>query len=126
MALAHGRRHPALASSQLAFFPRDPNFEQKAARILDLYAGLWRGRRLSTDDYILSADEKTSIQARRRLHPTLPTAPGQSLRVEHEYERLGWARGPTSPPGTYVAPRSMAAANRKLESLRSSDWSTKS
>ena len=73
-------------------FPRDPDFEEKAARILDLYAGLWRGRRLSSDDCILSADEKTSIQARRRLHPTLPPAPGQPLRVEHEYERLGaWA-----------------------------------
>ena len=73
-------------------FPRDPDFEHKAARILDLYAGLWRGRRLSTDDYILSADEKTSIQARRRVHPTGKPAPGQPLRVEHEYERLGaWA-----------------------------------
>ena len=66
-----------------------PDFEQKAAPILDLYAGLWRGRRLSTDDYILSADEKTSIQARRRLHALCSTAPGQPMRVEHEYERQG-------------------------------------
>jgi hypothetical protein len=73
-------------------FPRDPAFEEKATRILDLYAGLWRGRRLSTDDYILSADEKTSIQARRRVHPTSPPAPGQPMRVEHGYEREGaWA-----------------------------------
>ena len=73
-------------------FPRDPNFEEKAARILDLYAGLWRGRRLSTGDCILSADEKTSIQARRRVHAPRPTAPGQPMRVEHEYERHGaWA-----------------------------------
>ena len=73
-------------------FPRDPNFEPKAGRILDLYAGLWQGRRLSSDDCILSADEKTSIQARRRLHPTSPPAPGQPMRVEHEYARQGaWA-----------------------------------
>ena len=73
-------------------FPRDPDFEEKAARILDLYAGLWRGRRLSTDDCILSADEKTSIQARHRVHPTCPPAPGKPMRVEHGYERRGaWA-----------------------------------
>ena len=73
-------------------FPRDPNFEPKAGRILDLYAGLWQGRRLSSDDCILSADEKTSIQARRRLHPTSPPAPGQPMRIEHEYARQGaWA-----------------------------------
>jgi len=73
-------------------FPRDPDFEQKASRVLDLYAGLWQGRRLSTEDCILSADEKTSIQARRRVHASCPTAPGQPMRVEHEYERQGaWA-----------------------------------
>ena len=59
-------------------FPRDPDFEQKASRVLDLYAGLWQGRRLSTEDCILSADEKTSIQARRRVHASCPTAPGQA------------------------------------------------
>ncbi len=73
-------------------FPRDPDFEAKAGRVLDLYAGRWRGRRLSSDDCILSADEKTSIQARRRVHPIAAAAPGQAMRVEHEYERLGaWA-----------------------------------
>jgi len=73
-------------------FPRDPDFEAKAGRVLDLYAGRWRGRRLSSDDCILSADEKTSVQARRRVHPIAPAAPGQAMRVEHEYERLGaWA-----------------------------------
>jgi len=73
-------------------FPRDPAFEQKAGRILDLYAGTWQGRRLRSDEYILSADEKTSIQARRRVHPTSPPGPGQPMRVEHEYERKGaWA-----------------------------------
>jgi hypothetical protein len=39
--------------------------------------------------YVLSADEKTSIQVRRRLHPTLPIGPHQPMRVEHEYERAG-------------------------------------
>ena len=45
--------------------PRDPKFIEKARVILDLYAGFWRGKRLGPDDQIISADEKTSIQARR-------------------------------------------------------------
>jgi transposase len=39
--------------------------------------------------YVISADEKTSIQARCRCHPTLPPAEARSMRVEHEYERGG-------------------------------------
>jgi DDE superfamily endonuclease len=70
-------------------FPRDSHFAEKAGPILDLYAGLWHGRRLGPKDYILSADEKTSIQARIRCHPPLPPGPGQPARIEHEYERGG-------------------------------------
>jgi hypothetical protein len=70
-------------------FPRDPDFEAKAARILDLYEGVWEGEPLGEDDWVLCADEKTSIQARRHLHATLPPARGRAIRVEHEYERKG-------------------------------------
>lgn len=70
-------------------FPRDPQFAEKAGPILDLYAGLWQDQPLGPHDYILSADEKTSIQARRRCHATLPPAPGRAARIEHEYERGG-------------------------------------
>jgi len=73
-------------------FPRDPDFAEKAGRILDLYQRIWKGRRLKSDEFVISADEKTSIQARSRKHPSLPTAPGVSMRIEHEYERMGaWA-----------------------------------
>lgn len=73
-------------------FPRDPRFAEKAGRVLDLYEGLWEGRPLNDADCVLSTDEKTSIQARRRKHPTSPTAPGRSMRIENEYERKGaWA-----------------------------------
>lgn len=73
-------------------FPRDPAFEEKAGRVLDLYAGLWEGVSLNPEDCILSTDEKTSIQARRRIHATLPPRAGEPMRVEHEYERCGaWA-----------------------------------
>ena len=70
-------------------FPRDPDFEAKACRVLDLYAREWGGKPLKDHDFVISADEKTSIQARTRCHPTLPPAPGRPARVEHEYERRG-------------------------------------
>jgi len=70
-------------------FPRDPEFEQKAGRVLDLYARSWNDEPLSKNDFVISADEKTSIQARRRLHPSVAAAAGLSMRVEHEYQRLG-------------------------------------
>ncbi len=68
---------------------RDPDFAAKAGRVLDLYAGVWDGRPLAPEDCVLSADEKTSIQARGRCHPTTPPRPGQAMRVEHEYARGG-------------------------------------
>lgn len=70
-------------------FPRDPDFALKAGRLLDLYERVWDGRPLREDEYVISADEKTSIQARARIHPTQPTQPGQPMKVEHEYERRG-------------------------------------
>lgn len=70
-------------------FPRDPRFAEKAGRVLDLYAGRWQGQRLGLRDCVISADEKTSIQARRRCSVTLPPGPGRCRRVEHEYERGG-------------------------------------
>jgi hypothetical protein len=51
-------------------FPRDPNFAEKAGRLLDLYAREWQGKALKDDEFVISADEKTSIQARRRKHRT--------------------------------------------------------
>jgi len=70
-------------------FPRDPNFEAKAGRVLDLYARTWEGKALGKRDFVISADEKTSIQARRRCHPTLAPASRRDARVEHEYDRGG-------------------------------------
>ena len=70
-------------------FPRDPDFETKAGRVLDLYARTWQGKPLGKRDYVISADEKTSIQARLRCHPSLAAAAGRAMRVEHEYDRGG-------------------------------------
>lgn len=70
-------------------FPRDPDFQEKAGRVLDLYQGGWEGEPLGSDDYVISADEKTSIQARSRKHATFPPAFRESMRIEHEYARRG-------------------------------------
>jgi len=77
---------------QCWIFPRDPQFEAKASRILDLYERMWDGVPLKDDEFVISADENTSIQTRRRIHPTLPPKPCLPMKVEHEYERMGsWA-----------------------------------
>ena len=82
----------AIRPWQHRIFPRDPQFAAKAGRMLDLYARRWEGQPLTTDDFVLSTDEKTSIQARLRRHLTTPPGPGQPMRVEHEYARGGaWA-----------------------------------
>lgn len=70
-------------------FPRDPDFAAKAARVLDLYARTWEGESLGEREFVVCADEKTSIQARCRCHPTLPPGKARMMRVEHEYERKG-------------------------------------
>ena len=70
-------------------FPRDPDFEAKASVILDLYQGFYGGEPLRPGDRIPSFDAKPSIQARSRIHETLPAAPGRAARVEHEYVRHG-------------------------------------
>ena len=70
-------------------FPRDPDFGFKAARVLDLYARRWQGHRLGPDDYVISADEKSQLQALHRRHRGQPPAPGRTRRVEFEYRRGG-------------------------------------
>jgi transposase len=70
-------------------FPRDPDFAAKAGRVLDLYQRRWQGKKLGRTEYVISSDEKTSIQARCRCHPSLPPGKARMMRVNHEYERGG-------------------------------------
>jgi hypothetical protein len=70
-------------------YPRDPNFVEKAGRVLDLYSNQWEGKSLQPTDYVICADEKTSIQARIRKHPTSAPCSGKPMKVEHEYTRGG-------------------------------------
>jgi transposase len=70
-------------------FPRDPDFAVKAARVLDLYQRCWCGVSLGDDEYVISADEKSQLQALSRRHAGQPPGPGQLRRVEFEYRRHG-------------------------------------
>ena len=70
-------------------FPRDPDFAVKAERVLDLYDRRFNGKNLEPDEYVISSDEKTSIQARCRCHPSLPPGRTRMMRVNHEYTRGG-------------------------------------
>ncbi len=66
-----------------------PHFAAKATRLLELYARCWNGTPLGDDEYVISSDEKTSIQARCRCHPTLPPGRSRQMRIEHDYRRGG-------------------------------------
>lgn len=70
-------------------FPRDPAFREKAGRVLDLYERRWEGRRLHPGEYVISADEKTGLQALARRHPLVAPGPARPGLVEHEYRRRG-------------------------------------
>lgn len=70
-------------------FPTDPEFREKAGVVLDLYQGRFHGKLLEPGEFVICADEKPSIQARARIHPSTPPAPGGGQLVEHTYQRGG-------------------------------------
>ena len=73
---------------------------------------------LKDDEFVISADEKTSIQARRRKHATQTCRPRTPMRVEHEYFRCGawtYIAALGRPPRQGLRPlRSTAMASRPL------------
>ena len=70
-------------------FPRDPLFGPKAGRVLDLYERRFEGRRLHPGEFVISADEKSQLQALGRRHDTVAPGPGRPALVEFEYRRHG-------------------------------------
>ena len=78
-------------------FPRDPSFAAKAARVLDLYARVVDGVALGPDDYVISADEKSQLQALRRCRNQPSTA---SLSVSTTTPETA---GPNSPASTFAS-----------------------
>jgi transposase len=61
----------------------DPDFWAKAADVCGLYLNP------PTNAVVWSVDEKSQIQARSRVAPTLPAVPGIPVRVDHGYRRNG-------------------------------------
>jgi hypothetical protein len=105
-------------------FPRDPKFLEKAGPILDLYEGRWEGKLLEPGDCVISADAKPSIQARKRIHPGAPPAPGRGNASSTSTSAR--EPSPTSTRGTCGAPRSWAAASPRAGSPRSTGSSGRS
>lgn len=64
--------------------PRDAAFAKTVLEIVDLYT-----RPLGEHEMVLCADEKTSLQPRKRKSPTRPAQPDRPVQVEHEYTRDG-------------------------------------
>lgn len=101
--MIHLAKHPQVSNRELAerigahrnrvskwrgrWADGDPRFVEKANPILDLYQGLFQDRSLRAREYALCFDQKTSIQARARMHDSLPPSPQHPQLVEHEYER---------------------------------------
>ena len=68
--------------------PVDPEvFRQQSAAVCDLYEQA--GALAEQGIYVVSTDEKTSIQALERKHPDIPMGPGRVQSREHEYLRHG-------------------------------------
>jgi hypothetical protein len=104
-------------------FPRDAQFAEKAGPILDLYAKTSNGTPLHPDEFVISADEKPSLQARRRKHPTLAPAPARPMRSNTNTS--GRAPSHTWRRGTYIARGCLGGASPRRLSERLTAWSNR-
>ena len=68
---------------------KDPDFIEKASRILDLYQCIWEGEPLGENDFVICADEKSQLQILRREFATLPANSNRPIRFENDYKREG-------------------------------------
>jgi len=105
-------------------FPRDPEFAIKAGRVLDLYAREWQGHILKDDEFVISADEKTSIQARRRKHPTQNCRP--QLPFGSSTSTFVAVLGAISRHWMYITLESSGAVKPSMALPRSIGWLNKS
>jgi len=105
-------------------FPRDPDFAAKAERVLDLYERQWEGHRLRPDEYVISADEKSQLQALRAATRTCrPDRNGPAGSSSNTRAAAPW---PTSPRSTSTTPPRWAAAPRPPGLPRSATSSNRS
>lgn len=71
-------------------FFTNPDFRVKAQRVPDWYVRTWQSESLDADEYVISADEKASVQARCRCPSDPPTEAGPRVTRE-PYLRAGGA-----------------------------------
>ncbi|HTF25956.1 MAG TPA: helix-turn-helix domain-containing protein [Candidatus Limnocylindria bacterium] len=88
-------------------FPRDPHFEAKAGRILDLYQRIWKGRKLGPNEFVLSADDKDQHSGALPKSPvithTIPSPDENRARIQAA-GGLGLSRRPGRPPCKTLRP----------------------
>ena len=70
-------------------FITDPDFAARPSGCSTSTTGCGTGNPWGATIIVISADEKTSIQARCRCHPTLPPGKSRTMRVNHDYHRRG-------------------------------------
>ncbi len=66
-----------------------PRLRAKAAIVLGLCATTFDGEEPGGDDYVICADDKTSISGPLPLPPDLPPRTARLMRVEHKCGRGG-------------------------------------
>jgi transposase len=94
-------------------FPRDPDFETKAARVLDLYARRWEGHPLGPDNYVISAERNRS-----RRPPTPPGTTAATRANPTRRVRVPARRHPGLLRRLRRAPRPCARADRPQDRHR--------
>src|SRR5207253_3877316 len=73
----------------VGFFQKIRSLPKRPVACWIYMAASGKTKPLKDDEFVICADEKTSIQARRRLHPTETCKPGRAARVENRYKRGG-------------------------------------
>ena len=59
-------------------FPRDPHFQAKAGRILDLYERRWQGQPLREDEFVISTDGPYYAVGPKHVTAQAPGHPGRA------------------------------------------------
>ncbi|MGH2877635.1 MAG: helix-turn-helix domain-containing protein [Solirubrobacteraceae bacterium] len=83
-------------------FSRDPEFAQKAGRVLDLHARTFDGKRLRPDEYVISAMRRPSCKLSDASIPR--SHPAQAAQDWLSSNICAAGRWPTSRPGTCTTP----------------------
>jgi hypothetical protein len=105
-------------------FPRDPDFAEKAGRVLDLYQRRFAGETLGEKDFVICANEKTSLY-RRVPGSTPPYRQLPDSRFVSSPSMNGAGRWPIWLAGTSTAPDSSVVVSLPPGSDPFGVWSSR-